>query len=241
VVTGGASGIGRQIALRLAQEGADVAIFDVNPNGSRQVVEEAIALGRRALAVEVDVSSSASVARGVEAVRETLGPIRILVNNAGIAGFTTLIEMGEDEWDRMIAVHLKGTFNCAKAVLPDMIAASWGRIVNVASLAGLNGGGTGLTAYAAAKAGIVGFTKALAHELGPQGITVNALAPGLIDTPLIRRAGAPPDLYDRVVQGMPVRRIGQPEDIAAACAFLVSEEASFFTGQVMSPNGGGYM
>jgi 2-hydroxycyclohexanecarboxyl-CoA dehydrogenase len=241
VVTGGASGIGRQIALRLAHDGADVAVFDVNANGARQVVEEATALGRRALAVEVDVSSSASVARGVEAVREALGPIRILINDAGIAGFTTLLEMGEDEWDRMIAVHLKGTFNCAKAVLPDMIAASWGRIINIASLAGLNGGGAGLTAYAAAKAGIVGFTKALAHEVGAQGITVNAIAPGLIDTPAIRRAGAPADLYDRVVQGMPVRRIGQPEDIAAACAYLVSEESSFFTGQVMSPNGGGYM
>jgi len=241
LVTGGASGIGRAIALRLAREGARVAIADVNLASAKQVAESADALHAGAIALEVDVSSSAAVVRGVEAARSRLGPLTVLVNDAGIAGFATLLEMSEADWDRMIAVHLKGTFNVSRACLPDMVAARWGRIVNIASQAGLNGGSPGLTHYAAAKAGVIGFTKALAHEVGPLGITVNAIAPGLIDTPLIRRAGAPADLYDRVVEGMPARRIGQPEDIAAACAYLVSDEASFFTGQVMSPNGGGHM
>jgi NAD(P)-dependent dehydrogenase (short-subunit alcohol dehydrogenase family) len=241
LVTGGASGIGRAIALRLAAEGADVAIFDVNSKGAQQVAEEARELGRRTIAVEVDVSQSGSVVDGVDQVHGSLGPIQVLINDAGIAAFSTLLETSEEAWDRMIAVHLKGTFNCCRAVLPDMVAAKWGRIVNMASLAGVNGGGAGLTSYAAAKAGIIGFTKALAHEVSPLGITANAIAPGLVDTPLIRGAGAPADLYDRVVAGLPVKRIGQPDDIAAACAFLVSKEASFVTGQVMSPNGGGYM
>jgi NAD(P)-dependent dehydrogenase (short-subunit alcohol dehydrogenase family) len=135
-------------------------------------------------------------------------------------------------------VHLKGTYLVCRAVVPAMIAAGSGRIVNISSAAGLNGGGPGLAHYAAAKAGIIGLTKSLALELGPHGITVNAIAPGLVDTPLIRQAGAPADLYDAIVARIPVRRIGQPEDIAAACAYLAADEAAFCTGQVLSPNGG---
>jgi len=146
--------------------------------------------------------------------------------------------MTEAQWDRMLGVHLKGTFQTTQACVPDMIDAGWGRIVNVASVAGLNGGGPGLSHYAAAKAGIIGFTRAIAQELGPMGITVNAVAPGLIDTPMIRVAGAPDDLYDAVVRRTPVKRLGQPEDIAVAVLFLASEEAGFTTGQVLSPNGG---
>jgi len=195
-------------------------------------------LGVRGAAVEIDVSSADRVGAGIERVRKELGPIAILVNVAGIGEFVPLMQMTEAQWDRMLGVHLKGTFNTTRACVPDMIAAGWGRIVNVASVAGLNGGGPGLSHYAAAKAGIIGFTRAIAQELGPMGITVNAVAPGLIDTPMIRTAGAPDSLYDAVVKRTPVRRLGQPEDIAVAAAFLTSDDAGFTTGQVLSPNGG---
>ncbi len=235
VVTGGGSGIGRATCVALARAGAHVTIFDVNTAGAE---ETAAKLGGRVGAVQVDVSSAASVDAGVERARKELGPIAILVNVAGIGEFAPLMQMTEAQWDRMLSVHLKGTFNTTRACVPDMIEAGWGRIVNVASVAGLNGGGPGLSHYAAAKAGIIGFTRAIAQELGPMGITVNAIAPGLIDTPMIRTAGAPDTLYDAVVKRTPVKRLGQPEDIAAAAAFFVSEEAAFTTGQVLSPNGG---
>jgi NAD(P)-dependent dehydrogenase (short-subunit alcohol dehydrogenase family) len=162
------------------------------------------------------------------------------VNDAGIADLTPFVEMSEERWDRMIAVHLKGAFNCTRAVLGDMVAAGWGRIVNISSVAGLRGG-PGLTHYSAAKAGIIGLTKALAAEVGRSGITVNAIAPGLIDTPLLTGSGMPEAIIQAIVQQAPVGRIGTPDDIAAACAYLVSEEASFTTGQVLSPNGGGHL
>lgn len=241
IVTGGASGIGRAIALRIARDGADVAILDVDVAGAERVAREIAALGRRALAVEVDVASTASVTAAVDRVRGGLGVSAVLVNAAGIASFVPLLQMSEAEWDRLVAVHLKGTFNCTRAVLPDMIATRWGRIVSIASVAGLNGGGPGLAHYAAAKAGIIGFTKAVALEMAGFGITVNAIAPGLIDTPLLDRSGMPREVRERIVQRTPVGRIGAPDDIAAACAYLVSEDASFVTGQVLSPNGGGYL
>lgn len=238
VVTGGASGIGRAIALRLARDGANVALLDVQAERARDVAADVEALGRRAIATPADVASAPSVGAAFARVREALGPVNVLVNSAGIADFVPLAELEEERWLRMIDVHLNGTYRAVRAAVPDMRAAGWGRVVNISSSAALNGGGAGLAHYAAAKAGIIGFTKALAQELGPEGITVNAIAPGLIDTPLIHAAGAPPDLYAQVVARLPVRRIGQPDDIAAACAYLVSPEASFCTGQVVSPNGG---
>ena len=241
VVTGGASGIGRGISLRLARDGADVALLDRNLAGAEAVAREVRALGRRALAVEVDVARAASVAAAVEQARGTLGALQILVNSAGICAFVPLAQMTEAIFDEMLAVHLKGVFLCTRAVLPDMLAAGWGRVVNLASVAGLNGGGPGLLHYASAKAGIIGFTKALAHEVGPAGVTANAIAPGLIDTPMVRGAGMADAFIQQVVQRTPVRRVGQPDDIAATCAYLVSEEAGFITGQVISPNGGGYL
>jgi 2-hydroxycyclohexanecarboxyl-CoA dehydrogenase len=238
IVTGGASGIGRAIVLRLAKVGMDVGVLDLDSAGAGGVAAEVAAGGRRAVAVDSDVATAASVGAAVERVRGQLGPVHVLVNAAGIASFVPFQEMTEEVWDRMIAVHLKGAYNCARAVLPDMVTARWGRIVNIASVAGLNGGGPGLSHYAAAKSGIIGLTKALGLELGPHGITVNAIAPGLIDTPLLDRSGMPQEVRRMVVDRTPVGRIGQPDDIAAACVFLVSEEASFVTGQVLSPNGG---
>ena len=238
VVTGGGSGIGRATCLALARAGRDVAVADVNLAGAEATAGMVRGLGPRAAAVEIDVSSADGVGAGIGRVRTALGPVAILVNVAGIGEFAPLMQMTEAQWDRMLGVHLKGTFNTTRACVPDMIEAGWGRIVNVASVAGLNGGGPGLSHYAAAKAGIIGFTRAIAQELGPMGITVNAVAPGLIDTPMIRTAGAPDSLYDAVVKRTPVRRLGQPEDIAVAAAFLTSDDAGFTTGQVLSPNGG---
>jgi 2-hydroxycyclohexanecarboxyl-CoA dehydrogenase len=240
VVTGGASGIGRAIALRLAGDGVDVAVLDLDAAGAEAVVAEIATRGRRALAVETDVARAASVRAAAERVHAALGPAQILINDAGIAEFVPLLEMSEERFDRMIAVHLKGTFNCTKTFAPDMVQACWGRIVNIASVAGL-GGGPGLAHYAAAKAGLIGFTKSVARELGPHGVTANAIAPGLIDTPMLRAAGVPEEIFRHTIEQNPIRRIGTPEDIAAACAYLVSEEASFTTGQVLSPNGGAYL
>jgi 2-hydroxycyclohexanecarboxyl-CoA dehydrogenase len=241
LVTGGGSGIGRSISLRLARDGAAVAVFDINRPGAAETVALVSAAGGRAVAIDGDVAESATVRRAVDDVRSALGPVSIAVNVAGIGTFSPLLEITDADWQRMLAVHLTGTFHCCRAVLPDMLAARWGRIVNTGSVAGLNGGGSGLSHYAAAKGGIIAFTKALAHELGPSGITANCIAPGLIDTPMIASALVSPEVRTRAIEGAPMRRIGTPEDVAAACAFLVSDEASFFTGQVMSPNGGRYM
>ncbi len=244
VVTGGASGIGRGIALRLAREGANVAILDLNLAGAEKVAAEIIALGRKTVACQTDVAQRAQVDAAIDRVRQELGAIQVLVNDAGIGKFVLLSEMSEEAWDEMLAIHLKGTFNCTKAVVQDMIDAKWGRVINISSVAGLSGS-VGLVHYSAAKAGIIGFTKGLAAELGPLGITVNAIAPGLIDTPILLKDGVLSGRMQKFMQitanRAPVRRNGAPDDIAAACAYLASEDASFFTGQVMSPNGGMYM
>ena len=244
VVTGGASGIGRGIVLRLARDGANVAIFDLNLAGAEKVADEVRALGRKALACQVNVVNRAPIDTAVAQTRKELGPIHILVNDAGIGNFILLAQMTEAQWDQMLAIHLKGTFNCTKAVVQDMVDAKWGRIVNISSTAGLSGA-PGLTHYSAAKAALIGFSKGLSQELGPLGITVNAIAPGLIDTPILQKDGRitarMQKFIDITKQRAPVRRNGIPDDIAAACAYLVSEDASFFTGQVVSPNGGMYM
>ena len=241
VVTGGASGIGRSICRQLAKDGVNVAVLDLNRAGAEAVAADLTAAGRQSIACEVDVADGAIVRAAFARVAETLGPIHILVNDAGIGEFVPLLQMSEAQWDRMIGVHLKGNFNCTQAALPYMIEAQWGRIVNIASVAGLNGGGPAFSHYAAAKAGIVGFTKALSHEFARLGITANAIAPGLIDTPILKRSGMPDAALQRAVEHIPVGRIGTPEDIAAACAYLVSEAAGFITGQVISPNGGVYL
>jgi len=240
LVTGGASGIGRAICLHLARDGADVAVLDLDVAAARRVADEVAGMGRRGVAVEADVASASAVGAAVERVHGGLGPVHVLVNDAGIANLAPLRAMSEEQWDRMIAVHLKGAFNCTRAVLDDMEKAGWGRIVNISSVAGLRGGPQ-LVHYSAAKAGLIGFTKALAVEVGSLGITVNAIAPGLIDTPMLARSGWPQQLTQVIVAQSPIQRIGTPEDIAAACVYLVSEGASFVTGQVLSPNGGGHL
>jgi NAD(P)-dependent dehydrogenase (short-subunit alcohol dehydrogenase family) len=239
-VTGGASGIGLAIARRLARDGNAVALLDLDGSAAEAAAAEIRADGATAHPVAADVSDRASVDRAVDEVHARLGPITVLVNSAGKDGFDRFLSIDAATWDRILAVNLTGTFHCCQAVVPDMIEAGWGRIVNISS-SSAQGGQPMMTHYVASKAGVIGFTKALALELGPKGITVNTIPPGFVDTPMLRAAEAKGLLGDGVAAAearTPVRRVGRPEDIAAACAFLVSDEADYVTGQVIGVNGG---
>ncbi|RAY17061.1 short-chain dehydrogenase [Actinomadura craniellae] len=228
VVTGGGSGIGRAIAERLDADGHHVAVLDLNPPPDAD------------FAYQADVTDRAQVDIALTAVRERLGPIGVLVNAAGLDGFKRFTDLSFESWQRVIDVNLNGVFHCTQAVLPDMIEAKWGRIVNISS-SSAHSGQQYMAHYVAAKSGLNGLTKALALELGPLGITVNAVPPGFIDTPMLRKAaerGLLGDSLDHHIEQTPVRRIGRPEDLAATCAFLVSEEAGYITGQIIGVNGG---
>jgi NAD(P)-dependent dehydrogenase (short-subunit alcohol dehydrogenase family) len=227
VVTGGGSGIGRAIAERLTADGYHVGTLDLNPSGT-------------AFAQVADVTDRAQVDAALAAVRERLGPITILVNAAGMDGFKRFTNLTFAAWQRVIDVNLNGVFHCIQAVLPDMLEARWGRIVNISS-SSAQSGQQFMAHYVAAKSAVNGLTKALALEFGPSGITVNAIPPGFIDTPMLRRSeerGLLGGTIDEHIERTPVRRVGRPEDIAAACAFLVSEEAGYITGQILGVNGG---
>jgi NAD(P)-dependent dehydrogenase (short-subunit alcohol dehydrogenase family) len=240
LVTGGGSGIGRAVARHLGRDGAAVTVLDLDLDAARRVAGELAAMSVAAGAVAADVADGDAVRTATDEARRERGAVQILVCSAGIAGFSPVLTMTEAAWDRMLAVHLRGTFLVTQAVLPDMLAARWGRVVTLSSVGGLRGGPQ-LAHYAAAKAGVIGFTKALALEVGAHGITANAVAPGLVDTPMLRGSGMPADMLEQSRRQIPVGRLGTPDDIAAACAFLVSEEAGFVTGQVVSPNGGGWL
>ncbi|MGO8862783.1 MAG: SDR family NAD(P)-dependent oxidoreductase [Acidimicrobiales bacterium] len=238
IVTGGASGIGLAISERLAADGAAVAIFDVNGEGAEAAALKIGTPGSTAIGLAVDVSDRPSIDRAVAEVRSRVGRPTILVDNAGITGFDPFLEISAEKWNRILAVNLTGTFFCCQAVLPDMMEAGWGRIVNISS-SSIHSGSPRMTHYVAAKSGVVGLTKALALEVAPRGITVNTIPPGFVDTPMLRGADAEGSLsIEQNVPRTPVGRVGRPEDIAAACAFLVSEEASYITGQVLGVNGG---
>ena len=241
VVTGGASGIGLGISQRLARDGAELAILDLNGDDAAGAAAEIVADGGTAIGLAVDVSDRAAIDRAVTEVHEQFGPITILVNNAGMEGFQPFLDITPETWNRIIDVNLTGTFHCCQLVLPDMVEAGWGRIVNISS-SSTHSGQPLMTHYVASKSGMVGLTKSLALEFGPKGITVNTIPPGFIDTPMTRRNEAKGRLgkggVDDAVKRTPVRRAGLPEDIAAACAFLVSDEASYVTGQIIGVNGG---
>lgn len=236
VVTGAGSGIGRAIALELAGEGAAVAIMDINLEAAEAVAQAVREKGQRVLALKVDVADFSEVTAAISRIYKEFQRIDILVNDAGFGQYLPFWQLTEGMWDRMIAVHLKGTFNCTRAVIEGMIAQKSGRIINISSVGGVTGTPTHCH-YSAAKAGIIGLTKALAKEVAPLGITVNAVAPGLIDTPLVQK-DLTEELKRIVLQRTLVGRIGTPEDIAYTVAFLAADEASFITGQVISPNGG---
>ena len=240
IVTGAGSGIGRAIAERLAADGLAVAIFDRDTESAEAAAAKVTADGGTAIGLTVDVADRAQIDAGVEDVRQQLGAATVLVNNAGVDGFDRFLDISLEKWNRLLTVNLTGTFQCCQAVVPDMIAARWGRIVNISS-SSAQGGQPLMTHYVASKAGVIGFTKALALELGEHGITVNTIPPGFIDTPMLRKTEAKGLLGKGVEHHeslTPVRRIGRPEDIANACAFLVAEEASYVTGQVIGVNGG---
>jgi 2-hydroxycyclohexanecarboxyl-CoA dehydrogenase len=237
VVTGGGSGIGRAISLRLARDGAAVAVWDLNGAAAEETAAMVREAGGRALACTTDASDAEQIAAAAARTREALGPVAILVNNAAITGFNRFQDVTVEMWDRMMAVNLKGPFLCVKAVLDDMLAAGWGRIVNISS-SSAQGGAAMNSHYAASKGGVIGFTKALAMELAPTGITVNNVPPGFVDTPMLR---ASPLNVEAVAVMRPMKRAGRPEDIAAACAYLCSEDAGYVTGHTLSVNGGAYL
>jgi 2-hydroxycyclohexanecarboxyl-CoA dehydrogenase len=226
VVTGGGSGIGRAVADRLRADGYHVATIDLNPSDDE-------------FAQTADVTDRAQVEGALSAIRAQLGPVGILVNAAGLDGFKRFTDITFEEWQKVVDVNLNGVFHCIQAVLPDMVDAGWGRIVNISS-SSTHSGTPYMSHYVAAKSAVNGLTKSLALEYGPAGITVNAVPPGFIDTPMLRNAEARGRLRNvqATIDATPVRRMGRPEDIAAACAFLISEEAGYITGQILGVNGG---
>lgn len=236
IVTGSGQGIGRGIALALAREGAKIAVSDVT-DMIYDVAKEVTSLGSEALTLKADVSSSTQTEEMVKRTVEKFGRLDILVNNAGIYPFKPLLEMTEADWDKVLNINLKGVFNCTKAAASQMVNQKSGKIVNIASIAGVVVGFTSLTHYSASKGGIMGFTRSSALELAPYGINVNAIAPGSIETP-----GTKMDMNaestKQFLQMIPLKRIGQPEDIANAVLFLVSEESSYITGQCIVIDGG---
>jgi NAD(P)-dependent dehydrogenase (short-subunit alcohol dehydrogenase family) len=225
VVTGGGSGIGAAVAQRLRADGLHVATIDINPSDAE-------------FAYTADVTTRAALDDALTAIRARLGPVTVLVNAAGLERFKRFTDITFDDWQRVIDVNLNGVFHCIQAVLPDMIEAGWGRIVNISS-SSTHSGQPFMSPYVAAKSAVNGLTKSLALEYGPSGITVNAVPPGFIDTPMLRKSEARGYLVvEKNIEATPVRRIGRPEDIAAACAFLISEEAGYITGQILGVNGG---
>ena len=237
VVTGGGSGIGRAVAQRLARDDAAIAIWDLNEQGAAETAALITAAGGTAVALRVDAADAAAIKGAADKTRAALGPITIIVNNAGITGNVPFLELAVDAWDRMIAVNLKGPYLCTREVLPDMLTAGWGRIINITS-SSIQTGATNMSHYVASKGGLMGMTKALAMEFAAKNNTVNMVPPGFIDTPMLR--GAPVNI-EAFAASMPMKRPGKPEDIAGACAYLASEEAGYVTGQTISVNGGRYL
>jgi 2-hydroxycyclohexanecarboxyl-CoA dehydrogenase len=240
VVTGAASGMGLAIARHLAAAGDRLALLDLHGEAARRAAEELREKGATAMAAEADVTDRGAVDAALDKVRTELGPIQIMVTSAGLDAFQRFADITIESWERVLAVNLTGTFHCLQAALPDMLAARWGRMVTISS-SSAQSGAPRMAHYAAAKSGVIGLTKALALELGPHGITVNTIPPGTTDTPMLRRAEAAGDIgmIDKFAPRMiPVGRIGTPEEIAATCGFLCSNEAAFITGQVIGVNGG---
>jgi len=238
LVTGAAQGIGKAIAMLLARNGADVVVSDINLEKAQETTNEIQGMGRRSVAIKVNVADLKDVERMVEATVEQFGRIDILVNNAGITRDRLILRMTEEDWDAVLDVNLKGTFNCTKAVIRHMSKQKSGKIVSIASVSG-EMGNPGQANYAASKAGVIGFTKTIAREFAGRGINVNAIAPGYIQTPMTD--AVPEKGKEELKRMIPMERLGKPEDVAQAVLFLVSENSSYITGQVLNVNGGIYM
>lgn len=242
VVTGGASGIGAAVSRRLAERGHKVAVFDRSPDTLKSHVAKLQDQGLAVSEHEVDVTDRAAVDAAISLVRNDFGPIQIIVCSAGVSDFQPFVDIRVQDWERTLSTNLTGAFHCVQSAVADMIAANWGRIVTISSTAGQSGA-PNQAHYVASKGGLIALTKALAFEFAGNGITANTIPPGLVDTPLARAAaddGQMPNIDD-IAAMMPVKRVGTPEDVAAACDFLCSEDAGYITGAQLNINGGVYM
>jgi 2-hydroxycyclohexanecarboxyl-CoA dehydrogenase len=240
LVTGAGGGMGAATSIRLSRDGMAVGVLDINGDAAQSTAKEINSGGGLAVPVVADVSERSQVEAAAGKIRRELGPITVLVNNAGIENFTTFQEIDDDNWDRLMAVNLKGSYIVTQVVLPDMLDHGWGRIINISSF-GAQVGALAMVHYTASKGGIISMTRSLALELGPRGITVNAIAPGFIDTPMARRAiegGTFPVSLEQMLKAYPIPRLGKAEEVAAACAFFASEEAGYITAQLLGVNGG---
>jgi len=238
LITGAAQGIGKSIALLLAQNGADIVVSDINLERAEETAKEIESIGSQAMAIKVDVANLKNVEQMVEAILEKFGKIDILVNNAGITRDKLILRMTEEDWDAVLNVNLKGTFNCTKVVVRHMAKQRSGKIVSIASVVG-EMGNAGQANYSASKAGVIGLTKTIAREFAQRRINVNAIAPGYIETPMTEIL--PEKVKEELKSLIPMERLGKPEDVAEAVLFLVSEESNYITGQVLNVNGGIYM
>jgi 2-hydroxycyclohexanecarboxyl-CoA dehydrogenase len=242
VVTGAASGIGLGIARRLAEDGHAVALLDRSGDLVQEAAAELTGRGLSASGYEVDVADRTALGEAYSSVREACGPITVVVTSAGIESFDPIVDITPEKWDRILAVNLTGTFTCVQLAVPDMIAAGWGRIVTISS-SSAQSGAPNMAHYVASKGGVIGLTKAFARELAGHGITANTIPPTIVDTPMARKSEAAGDVPSIEVMGrmVPLGRAGTPEDIAGACSYLCSDEASYVTGQVIGVNGGMYI
>lgn len=239
LVTGAAAGIGRACAKRLAEDGMAVGVLDILIDDAQKVADEINAAGGKAIALQANIADRAQVNAAVQKLRDAFGPITVLVNNAGITDTTPFQQITDELWDRVLTINLKGTFIVTQVVLPDMEAARWGRIVNISSSSAQTGC-AGMAPYSSSKGAMVTLTRTLAEEFGPLGITVNNIPPGTVMNTVMSEANRDrfPMSMDKVVESIPVRRTGEPEDIANACSWLCTEASSYVSGQTIGVNGG---
>jgi 2-hydroxycyclohexanecarboxyl-CoA dehydrogenase len=241
LVTGAAAGIGAAISRRLARDGIAVGVLDILIDDATKVANEIVAAGGKAIALQASITDREQVKAAVAKLRQAFGPVTILVNNAGITGFVPFEELTDAQWDRMMEVNLKGTFIVTQVVLPDMKTASWGRIVNISSSSAQSGARL-MAHYSASKGAIIALTKTLAQEFGPLGITCNNIPPRFVmNTVMSEKAFGESPSKQTMIDAGPIRRQGEPEDIAGACSWLVSDEAGYVTGQTIGVNGGRYI
>jgi 2-hydroxycyclohexanecarboxyl-CoA dehydrogenase len=244
LVTGAGAGIGRAVGLRLARAGFAVGVLDLDEDAAQKTADEIGTAGGKAIALTADIARRETVENAVDQLRQSFGPVTVLVNNAGISSYVPFLELTDEQWDQMMAVNLRGTFIVTQTVVPDMIEAQWGRIVNISSSSAQSGAPL-MAHYSASKGGVIALTKSLAQELGRHNITCNNIPPRFVMNTLMSEsspwADAKFDTRESIIKSGPIQRQGEPEDIAGACAYLVSEEAGYVTGQTIGVNGGRYI